>query len=60
MTGDDGSHTFQESLVKKMGELGLFRCPIPEEYGGSELGSLAHAIVTEEISKTGGRLEGAL
>ena len=56
MAGDDESHTFQEDLVKKMGELGFFGCPIPEEYGGSDLGFLAHAVVTEEIAKTGGAL----
>jgi len=53
---DDKSHDFQGDLVKKMGELGFFGCPIPEEYGGSGLGFLAHAVVTEEIAKTGGAL----
>jgi glutaryl-CoA dehydrogenase (non-decarboxylating) len=53
---DDKNHTFQRDLVKKMGELGFFGCPIPEEYGGSNLGFLAHTVVTEEIAKTGGSL----
>jgi len=53
---DDKNHTFQGDLVKKMGDLGFFGCPIPEEYGGSNLGFLAHAVVTEEIAKTGGSL----
>ena len=53
---DDKSNTFQRDLVKKMGELGFFGCPIPEEYGGSNLGFLAHTVVTEEIAKTGGSL----
>jgi glutaryl-CoA dehydrogenase (non-decarboxylating) len=53
---DDKNHTFQKDLVKKMGDLGFFGCPIPEEYGGANLGFLAHAVVTEEIAKTGGAL----
>lgn len=56
---DEESHAFQEDLVKKMGELGFFGCPIPEEYGGSDLGFLAHTVVTEEISKVSGSLRAA-
>jgi glutaryl-CoA dehydrogenase (non-decarboxylating) len=52
-------HEFQAALVKKMGELGFYGCPIPEEYGGSGLGFLAHAVVTEEISKVSGSLRAA-
>jgi len=39
-----------------MAELGLFGCPIPEEYGGNGMGYLAHAIVTEEIGRVSGSL----
>ncbi len=53
---DEKTHTFQKDLVKQMGELGFFGCPIPEEYGGSNLGFLAHTVVTEEIAKAGGSL----
>lgn len=56
---DEKNHRFQKDLVKKMAELGFFGCPIPEEYGGSNLGFLAHAIVTEEISKVSGSLRAA-
>lgn len=49
-------HEFQRDLVRKMGELGFYGCPLPEEYGGSGLGFLAHAVVTEEISKVSGSL----
>lgn len=49
-------HEFQRNLVRKMGELGFYGCPLPEEYGGSGLGFLAHAVVTEEISKVSGSL----
>jgi glutaryl-CoA dehydrogenase (non-decarboxylating) len=53
---DEKKHAFQRDIVTKMGELGFFGCPIPEEYGGSGLGFLAHTVVTEEISKVSGSL----
>ena len=46
---DEREHRFQGDIVKKMGDLGFFGCPIPETYGGSSLGFLAHAVVTEEM-----------
>ena len=42
--------------MEKMAELNLFGCPIPEEYGGNNMGYLAHAIVTEEIGRVSGSL----
>jgi glutaryl-CoA dehydrogenase (non-decarboxylating) len=56
---DEENHAFQEDLVKKMGALGFFGCPIPEEYGGSDLGFLAHTVATEEISRVSGSLRAA-
>ena len=56
---DEKNHTFQKDILNKMGELGFFGCPIPEEYGGSNLGFLAHAVVTEEIAKISGSLRAA-
>lgn len=56
---DEENHTFQRDIIIKMGELGFFGCPIPEEYGGSGLGFLAHTVVTEEISKVSGSLRAA-
>jgi len=56
---DEKNHTFQPDLVKKMGDLDFFGCPIPEEYGGNGMGFLAHAVVTEEISKVSGSLRAA-
>jgi glutaryl-CoA dehydrogenase (non-decarboxylating) len=56
---DERNHRFQRDLLGKMGELGFFGCPIPEEYGGSGMGFLAHAVVTEEISKVSGSLRAA-
>lgn len=53
---DENEHRFQRDIVEKMAELGLFGCPVPEEYGGNNMGYLAHAIVTEEIGRASGSL----
>ncbi len=53
---DENNHRFQRDLVNQMAELGLFGCPVPEEYGGNNMGYLAHAIVTEEIGRASGSL----
>ncbi|MGB6067134.1 MAG: glutaryl-CoA dehydrogenase Acd [Desulfomonilaceae bacterium] len=53
---DENDHRFQRELVNQMAELGLFGCPVPEEYGGNHMGYLAHAIVTEEIGRASGSL----
>jgi short/branched chain acyl-CoA dehydrogenase len=47
----DRDHTFPVDVVQKMGELGLFGIPFPEEYGGggSDLTTLCVAI--EEIAR---------
>lgn len=37
--------------MAKLGQLGLLGITIPEEYGGSGMGYLAHAIAIEEISR---------
>lgn len=56
---DEEEHLFQRDIITKMGELGFFGCPIPEEYGGSNLGFLAHAVITEEVSKVSGSVRAA-
>ena len=56
---DDKAHRFQRELISKMGKLGFFGCPIPLEYGGANTGYLAHAILTEEISRVSGSLRAA-
>lgn len=56
---DERNHYFQEDLVKKMGELDFYGCPIPEAYGGNDSGFLAHAVVTEEIARVSGSLRAA-
>ena len=39
------------TLIKKMGTQGLFGPLIPQKYRGTELGIIAHCMITEEISK---------
>jgi glutaryl-CoA dehydrogenase (non-decarboxylating) len=56
---DENNHRFQREIVRKMGELGLFGCPIPEEYGGSNTGYLSHTLFCEEISRVSGSLRAA-
>ncbi|MEJ2718098.1 MAG: acyl-CoA dehydrogenase family protein [Deltaproteobacteria bacterium] len=56
---DEKNHRFQRDIITKMGELGFFGCPIPEEYGGSNLGFLAHTVATEEISRVSGSIRAA-
>lgn len=56
---DEKNHSFQKDIITKMGELGFFGCPLPEEYGGSNLGFLAHAVVTEEIARVSGSIRAA-
>ena len=38
-------------LWRKMGELGVLGITVPEEYGGANMGYLAHMIAMEEISR---------
>ncbi len=47
----DKDNQFPADLWKKMGDLGLLGITIPAQYGGSEMGYLAHAIAMEEISR---------
>ena len=47
----DRTDEFPNWIWKKLGELGILGVTIPEEYGGSGLGPVEQAIVTEEIAK---------
>ncbi|NID03901.1 isovaleryl-CoA dehydrogenase [Luteibacter jiangsuensis] len=47
----DRENVFPEDLWRKFGDMGLLGVTIPEEYGGSGLGFLAHMIAMEEISR---------
>ncbi|MBI2359330.1 MAG: acyl-CoA dehydrogenase family protein [Deltaproteobacteria bacterium] len=48
---DDREHKFRKDLVLKMGELGFYGSVISESYGGSGLGYLAMALITEEVAR---------
>ena len=48
---DDREHVFRKDLVAKMGQVGFYGCVIPEQYGGTELGFMALAIISEEIAR---------
>ena len=47
----DRSNNFPPELWKEMGELGLLGVTVEEEYGGSNMGYLAHTVVVEEIAR---------
>ena len=47
----DQDNLFPSDLWQKMSDLGLLGLTIPGEYGGSEMGYLAHLIAMEEISR---------
>ena len=47
----DKSNQFPADLWKKFGDLGLLGMTAEEEYGGTQMGYLAHIIAMEEISR---------
>ncbi len=47
----DEEHSFPYQVVAKMGEMGLFGLPFPEEYGGMGGDYFALAIALEELGK---------
>jgi isovaleryl-CoA dehydrogenase len=47
----DSSDEFPMDLWQKMGDLGLHGITVPEEYGGSNMGYVAHMVAMEEISR---------
>ncbi len=47
----DKTNQFPAPLWQKMGALGLLGITVTEEFGGSQLGYLAHVIAMEEISR---------
>lgn len=47
----DASNTFPRHLWPKLGALGVMGITVAEEYGGANMGYLAHTIAMEEISR---------
>ncbi|KAJ3268837.1 hypothetical protein HDV01_002156 [Terramyces sp. JEL0728] len=50
----DKTNQFPMDMWKKFGDMGLLGITAPEEYGGQEMGYLAHTIAMEEISRASG------
>ncbi|WP_299359472.1 isovaleryl-CoA dehydrogenase [uncultured Paracoccus sp.] len=47
----DRSNEFPAALWREMGDLGLLGITVPEEFGGTGMGYLAHTIAVEEIAR---------
>jgi len=48
----DEENLFPRDLWRKLGDLGVLGLTVSEEYGGAQLGYLAHMVAMEEISRT--------
>jgi short/branched chain acyl-CoA dehydrogenase len=47
----DAREEFSPVLTRKMADLGLLGCFVPEEYGGSNIGYISYIIAIEEIAR---------
>jgi isovaleryl-CoA dehydrogenase len=47
----DRTNAFPAQLWREMGELGILGITVPEEYGGVNMGYLAHTVAVEEVAR---------
>jgi isovaleryl-CoA dehydrogenase len=47
----DAENLFPHDLWRKLGDIGVLGLTVSEEYGGAQLGYLAHVVAMEEISR---------
>ena len=52
----DHQNQFPMHLWRKLGDLGVLGLTVEEEYGGTNLGYLAHVVAMEEISRASGSI----
>ncbi len=50
----DEKEEFSIELTRKMAELGLLGCFVPEKYGGSNMGYISYIIAVEELARVDG------
>jgi len=49
--GIDADNVFPSELWREMGDLGLLGITVPEEFGGADMGYLAHVVAVEELAR---------
>ncbi len=47
----DASNEFPAELWQEMGGLGMLGITVPEQYGGADMGYLAHVVAVEEVAR---------
>ncbi|MFI0396710.1 acyl-CoA dehydrogenase family protein [Paracoccus jiaweipingae] len=52
--GRDRDHAFPRAQLTEMGQLGFLGMIVPDEYGGSDTGTVAYALALEEIAAADG------